>query len=81
MTWNLGLVLQIFQKIFERNFFAYIYQLATFVDLMSCGSKDIFKMHSVSCANIYHDVTDLINHGMVKKPLNTLITEHNFSTK
>ena len=55
--------------------------MAKFVDLMSCGSKDVFKMHSVSFTNTHYDVTDLINHGMVKKPLNTLMTEHNFSTK
>ena len=33
---------------------------------MSCGSKDIFKMHPVSCTDALHDVTDLVNHGMVK---------------
>ena len=31
---------------------------------MSCGSKDIFKMHPISCTNTYHDVTDLVNHEM-----------------
>ena len=24
-------------------------------------------MHPVSCTNTHHDVTDLVNHGMVKK--------------
>ena len=24
------------------------------------------KMHSVSCINTHHDVTDVVNHGMVK---------------
>ena len=33
---------------------------------MSCGSKDIFKMHPVLCTNTHHDITDLVNHGMVK---------------
>ena len=39
-------------------------------------------MHPVSCTNTHHDVTDLVNHGMVKNTiLNILRTEHNFSTK
>ena len=51
---------------------------------MSCGSKDIkSKLHPVSCNNTHHDVTDLVNHGMVKnkKNWNILRTEHNFLTK
>ena len=44
----------------------YIYQLAQFGDLMSWGSKDILKMHPVSCTNTHHDIIDLVNHGMVK---------------
>ena len=32
---------------------------------MSCGSKIYSKMHPVSGTNT-HDVTDLVNHGMVK---------------
>ena len=36
------------------------------LDLMSCGSKIYSKMHPVLCANIYHDVRDLVNHGMVE---------------
>ena len=40
-------------------------------------------MHPVSCTNTHHDVTDLIDHGMVEdnKNLNILRTEHNFSMK
>ena len=33
---------------------------------MSCGSKIYSKMHFVSCTITYHDVTDLVSHGMVK---------------
>ena len=44
----------------------YTYQLAKFGDPMSCGSKDIFKNAPVSSNNTIHDVTDLVNHGMVK---------------
>ena len=35
-------------------------------------------MHRVSCCNTHHDVTDLVNHGMVEntKTLNILRTEH-----
>ena len=40
-------------------------------------------MHLVSCTNAHLDVTDLVNHGMVKnaKNVNILRTEHNFFTK
>ena len=41
MTWNLAL--QIVLKIPEIIALAYIYQTAKFGDLMSCGSKDIFR--------------------------------------
>ena len=41
MTWNLAL--QIVLKIPEIIAIAYIYQIAKFGDLMSCGSKDIFR--------------------------------------
>ena len=34
---------QIFQKIHENYCPIYAYHLAKFSDLMSCGSKDIFK--------------------------------------
>ena len=32
---------------------------------MSCGSKDS-KMHLLSCINTHCEVTDLVNHGMIK---------------
>ena len=37
-----------------------------FGDFMSFGSKDVLKIHPVSCTNTQHGVTDLLNHGMVK---------------
>ena len=40
--------------------------MAKFGDSLSCGSKDILKIHLVSFTNTHRDVTDLINHGMVK---------------
>ena len=45
--------------------------------------KIFLKMHSVSCTNTHHDVTDLVNHGMVKnkKNMNILKTECNFFYK
>ena len=52
-----------------------IYQLAKFRDLLSCGSKDIFK--NATCTNSHLDVTDIVNHGVVKNII--LRTEHNFS--
>ena len=65
-TWNLGPVLQIVQRFLKTIALVYSYQLAKFGDFMSFGSKDVFKMHPVSCANTQHGVTDLVNHGMVK---------------
>ena len=35
-------------------------------------------MHPVSCKNTHHDVTDLVNRGMIK---DILRTEQSFSTK
>ena len=31
-----------------------------------CGSKKYSKMHPVSCTDTHHNVTDFVNHGMVK---------------
>ena len=57
-------------KLFKRflKIFAlvYIYELAKYVDLMSCGSKDVFKKASHALTDTHHDVTDLVNRGMVK---------------
>ena len=33
---------------------------------MTCGSKDIFRMHPISCTNTHHDITDLLNRRMAK---------------
>ena len=41
----------------------FIYQLANFGDLMSYGSKDIFKY--APCL-FHHDVTDMVNQDMAK---------------
>ena len=38
-------------------------------------------MHPISCTNTQHDVTDLVNHGMVKTNLSSSRTEPNFSMK
>ena len=58
-----------------------MYQLAKLGDLLSCGLKDILKMHPVSCTNTHHDVTDFVNHGMVKNTKTWISWEHNLSTK
>ena len=61
-TWNVAPVLQVVQKIPENIVLAYIYQLAKFGELRSCGSKDIFKLHLVSCTNAYHMHTHYIHY-------------------
>ena len=62
-TWNVVPVLQIVQKIIAL---AYIYQQTKFGDFMSCDSKDYSKMHVISYNDTHCDITDFINHGMVK---------------
>ena len=37
------------------------------------------KMFPVSCTNSYHDVTDLLNHGMVKNTKNWISWEQNIT--
>ena len=36
-------------------------------------------MHHVSCTNTYHDVTDLLNHGMVKNTKTWIYLERNIT--
>ena len=40
-------------------------------------------MQPVSCTNTHHGITDLVDHGIVKKEenLNVLRMKHNFSKK
>ena len=62
-AWNLTPVLQIVQTIPE-NFCSCLH--LSIGQVWWPSSKDIFKMHSVLCTNTYHDVSNLVNHGMVK---------------
>ena len=66
MIWNLAPVFQMVQKIPENYCLSLYLSIGQVCDLMSCGSKDIFQKCTVSCNNAHHDVTDLVNHGMVK---------------
>ena len=67
-TWNLAPVPKLFRRLLKIITLAYIYQLAQFGDFVSCGSKDLFKNAPclMSCTNTHRDVTDLVNHEMVK---------------
>ena len=65
-THHLAPVLQIVQKILKSIALAYIYQLARYGGLMSCGSKDIFKNAPNLRYNSHHDFTDLADEEMVK---------------
>ena len=56
---------KLFKRFLKIIALAYIYQLGKFGDLMSCGSKDIFKNAPCLMYNTHHDVTDLANHGIV----------------
>ena len=72
-TWNLSPVNQLFKKLLKIILLAYIYQLAKFGDFMIFGSKDIFK--NASC--LHRDITDLVNHGMVKNTKTWISWERN----
>ena len=41
------------------------------------AQKIYSKMYPVSCTNTYHDVRDLVNHGMVKNTKTWISREHN----
>ena len=41
--------------------------------------KMYFKMHSPSCINTHHDVTDLVNHGMAKNTKTWIYRERNIT--
>ena len=45
----------------------YICQLPKSSYLMSFDLKIYSKIHPVSCTNVHHDVTDLVNQGMANK--------------
>ena len=65
-TWNLAAVLKIVQKISE-NYCPCLYLLIYQVWWLRVVVQKIhLKMHPASCTNTHHDVTDLLNHGMVK---------------
>ena len=77
-TWNLAPVLQIIQKILE-NCYPCIYQLTKFGDFMSCGSKDIFRNAPCLMTNTHHDITDLVNHGIVENTKTWISWEQNIT--
>ena len=60
-AWNLSPVLQIVQEIPEK-YCPSLYLLTKFGGLINCGSK----MYPASYTNTHHDVTNLVNHKMVK---------------
>ena len=72
-------VIPIVQKILKTFFLLSFYQLAKFGDLMICSSKDAFKKYFVSCTNTNHDVTDLVNHEMVKNMKTKMSWERNIT--
>ena len=44
---------------------------------MICGSKELFKMHTVTCTTTHHDITDLVNLGMVQNTKTWLLWQQN----
>ena len=58
---------------------AYIYQLAKFGDLWVVVQEIYSKRHLASCTNSHHDVTDLVNHGMVKTTKTSISWKRNIT--
>ena len=77
-TWNLAAVLKIVQKISE-NYCPCLYLLIYQVWWLRVVVQKIYlKMHPASCTNT-HDVTDLLNHGMVKNTKTWISWEWNIT--
>ena len=70
---------KLFKKFLKIIALVYIYQLAMFGNLMSCGSKNILKMDLVWCTNTHYGVRVLINHGMVKTTKTWISWEQNIT--
>ena len=64
-----------FKRFLKIIVVVYIYQFARFGGLVV--QKIYSKMHPVSCTNTHHDVTDFVNHGMVKNTKIWISWEHN----
>ena len=76
-TWNLVPVSQIVQKITE-NYCPCLYLSTDQVGwLHDLWFKIYSKMHLVSCTNTHHDVTNLVNHGMIKNTKTWISWERN----
>ena len=72
-TWNLAHSSKLFKRFLKIIDLIYIYQLAK---LMSFGSKDIYQKCTFS-HNTHHDVTYLVNHGMVENTKTWISCEWN----
>ena len=57
----------LFKKFMKTIALVYIYQLAKFGYLMSCGSKNIFKNKPCLMNCTHHDVINLGNNEIVNK--------------
>ena len=79
-TWNLAPVLQIVQRISENccpGLYQSIGQIWWLNQLWF--KRYIQKVHLLSCANTHHDITDLVNHEMVKNAKNWISWEQNIA--
>ena len=78
-TWNLAPVLQIVQKIPENYCPCLYLSIGQVWWLNELWLKRYLKMYPVSCTNTHHDVTDLVNHGMVKNTKTWISWEWNIT--
>ena len=75
-VWNLAPVSQIVQKDTENYCTCLSINWPSLVTSWFVVQKIYSKMHLVSCTNTHLKVTDLINHGMVKKTWKIWISEN-----
>ena len=78
-TWNLAPVLQIVQKIPENYCSCSHLSIGHVLRLIELLLKIYSKISSISCTNIYHDATDLVNQGMVKNTKAWISWERNIT--
>ena len=70
---------KLFKRFLKIITLAHIYQLTKYGDLMSCGSKDIFKNAPYLVTNTHHDFTDFVNPEMVKNTKTWISWERNIA--
>ena len=78
-AWNLAPVIQVIQMISEKYWRCLYLSIDQAWWVNELWLKRYSKMHSVSYTDTHHDVTDLLNHGMVKNRKTWISQERNIT--